>query len=60
VKQGANRNGKTIHCYMNYSGHAQTFKYPYRLGEDLLTKTSVAASQKTHSAPWEFAIVEEK
>jgi beta-galactosidase len=60
VKHGTNRNGKTIHYYMNYSSDSQTFKYPYKLGEDLLTKTSVAPFQAVTLKPWDLAILEEK
>jgi len=60
VKHGTNRNGKTIHYYMNYSSNPQTFKYPYKLGEDLLTKTTVAPFQTVTLKPWDLAILEEK
>jgi len=60
VKHGTNRNGKTIHYYMNYSSDPQTFKYPYKLGEDLLTKTTVAPFQTVTLKPWDLAILEEK
>jgi beta-galactosidase len=60
VKHGANRNGKTIHYYMNYSSDPQTFKYPYKQGEDLLTKTAVASSQTVTLKAWDLAIFEEK
>ena len=60
VKHGTNRNGKTIHYYMNYSSDPQTFNYPYKLGEDLLTKTTVAPSQTVTLKPWDLAILEEE
>ena len=60
VKHGTNRNGKTIHYYMNYSNDSKTFKYPYKLGGDLLTKTTVAPSQTVTLKPWDLAILEEK
>ncbi len=60
VKHGTNRNGKVIHYYMNYSSDPQTFKYPYKAGEDLLTKTTVAPSQTVTLKPWDLAILEEK
>jgi beta-galactosidase len=60
VKHGTNRNGKTIHYYMNYSNDPKTFKYPYKLGADLLTKTTVAPSQTVTLKPWDLAILEEK
>ena len=60
VKHGTNRNGKTIHYYMNYSSDLQTFKYPYKQGEDLLTKTAVAPSQMVTLKAWDLAIIEEE
>jgi beta-galactosidase len=60
VKHGTNRNGKMIHYYMNYSSDLQTFKYAYKLGEDLLTNTTVAPSQTVTLKPWDLAILEEK
>lgn len=60
VKHGTNRNGKTIHYFMNYSDAPQTFAYPYRAGEDLLTQAGVAASQRITLKPWDLVIIEEK
>jgi beta-galactosidase len=60
VKHGVNRNGKTIHYYMNYSSDPQTFKYPYKQGEDLLTKMTVAPAQTVTLKAWDLAIFEEK
>jgi beta-galactosidase len=60
VKHGTNRNGKVIHYYMNYSSDPQTFKYPYKVGEDLLTRTTMASSQTVTLKPWDLAIFEEK
>ena len=60
VKHGTNRNGKIIHYYMNYSSDPQTFRYPYKVGEDLLTRTAVASSQTVPLKPWDLAILEEK
>lgn len=60
VKHGTNRNGKTIHYYMNYSSDSQTFKYSCKQGEDLLTKMTVAPSQTVTLKPWDLAIFEEK
>jgi beta-galactosidase len=60
VKHGTNRSGKTIHYYLNYSSDPQTFKYPHKVGEDLLTKTTVAPSQTVTLKPWDLAILEEK
>jgi len=59
VKHGVNRKGKTLHYYLNYSGEAQKFVYPYGPGQDLLTQTPVAHQQALTLAPWDLAIIEE-
>jgi beta-galactosidase len=59
VKHGQNRNGKTLHYFLNYSSAAQNFTYAYGAGADLLTKTAVARGQKIILKPWDAAIVEE-
>ncbi len=60
VKHGANRSGKAIHYYLNYSSNPQTLSYAYGAGADLLTQTSVAHSQQITLKPWDLAIIEEK
>ncbi|MGB9206169.1 MAG: beta-galactosidase [Terriglobales bacterium] len=60
VKHGTNRTGKVIHYYLNYSSDPQTFKYPYKVCEDLLTKTTVAPFQTVTLKPWDLVILEEK
>ncbi len=60
VKHGVNRDGKTLHYYFNYSSDSQTFSYPYGSGSDLLTQTTIAASQSITLKPWDLAIIEEK
>jgi len=60
VKHGTNRNGKTIHYYLNYSNDPQTFQYPYGAGEELLTQNAVASSQALTLKPWDLVIIEEK
>jgi len=60
VKHGTNRNGKTIHYYMNYSNDPQTFQYPYGAGEELLTQNAVASSQALTLKPWDLVIIAEK
>lgn len=60
VKHGVNRDGKTLHYYLNYSSDSQTFAYPYRACVDLLTKASVVPSQKMTLKPWDVVILEEK
>ena len=60
VKHGTNRNGRTIHYYLNYSSDPHKFKYTYKAGEDLLTSALVASSQVVTLKPWDLAIIEEK
>ena len=60
AKHGTNRSGSTIRYYLNYSSDPQTFTYSYGAGEDLLTQTPVASSQKVTLKPWDLVIVEEK
>jgi beta-galactosidase len=60
VKHGANRNGKALHYYLNYSGAPQTFQYPYGAGIDLLTQAAVSQSQSITLKPWDLVIIEEK
>jgi beta-galactosidase len=52
VKHGTNRAGKVIHYYMNYSGDAQVFKYPYKPGEDMLTRTAVTPTHSITLKAW--------
>ncbi len=60
VKHGVNRDGKTVHYYLNYSSAPQTFVYPYGPGSDLLNEKPIAAAQSITVAPWDLAIVQEK
>jgi len=60
TKHGTNRNGKTIHYYLNYSGNSQKVTYPYESGSELLSGELVAQSQEIVLKPWDLAIVEEK
>jgi len=59
VKHGRNRNGKTLHFYLNYSSATQTIAYPYGAGADLLTQTPTSHGQTITVQPWGLAIVEE-
>jgi beta-galactosidase len=59
VKHGVNRDGKTLHYYLNYSGEPQSFTYPYAAGTDLLTGKTVAGKQSITLAPWDLAIIAE-
>jgi beta-galactosidase len=60
VKHGTNRADKVIHFYMNYSSDPQVFKYPYKPGEDLLTRTAVMTAQTLTLKAWDLVIIEEK
>jgi beta-galactosidase len=59
VQSGVNRMGKNVHYYFNYSGLAQTAKYGYGLGTNLLDGKAVTAGAVLTLAPWDVAIVEE-
>jgi beta-galactosidase len=60
VKHGTNRSGRVIHYYMNYSSDSQTFKYPCKPGEDLLTGTAVGPAQALTLKAWDLVIIEER
>lgn len=60
VRSGLNDRGKKLHYYLNYAGQAQTFKYPYESGKDLLTGRAIEKSQPLTLPPWDLVIVEEK
>ena len=60
VKHGTNREGKTLHYYLNYSSDPQTFSYPYKPGEDLLSRSAIAAKQSLTLKPWDLVIIEER
>ena len=60
AKRGANRDGKTIHYYLNYSGNEQTFSYAYHAGTELLSQSPVAPSQRVTLKPWDLVLIEEK
>jgi beta-galactosidase len=60
VKHGKNREGKTIHYYLNYSSDPQTFKYSYKPAQDLLANMAIAPSQFITLRPWDLIIAEEK
>jgi len=60
VKHGVNRDGRTIHYYLNYSSNPQSFAYPYLAGSDLLSQAPIAPSQRVTLKPWDLVIIEEK
>src|SRR5208282_1343782 len=59
VKHGQNRNGKTLHFYLNYSSSPQTLNYSYAEGTELLSHTSLSHGQTLTLKAWDAAIVEE-
>jgi beta-galactosidase len=59
VKHGQNRNGKTLHFYLNYSSSPQTLDYSYGAGTELLSHTNLSHGQALALKPWDAAIVEE-
>jgi beta-galactosidase len=59
VKHGQNRNGKTLHFYLNYSSSPQTLNYSYGAGTELLSHTNLSHGQTLSLKAWDAAIVEE-
>jgi beta-galactosidase len=59
VKSSLTAAGKSIRFYLNYSGLAQAFKYPYEAGTELLLQRKIARSETVTLAPWDLAIIEE-
>jgi beta-galactosidase len=59
VKHGVNRDGKTLHYYLNYSSDSQSVPYTYAAGTDLLTGSAITSKQTITLKPWDLAIVEE-
>jgi len=59
VKHGQNRNGKTLHFYLNYSSSPQAVNYSYGAGTELLSHTSISHGQAMSLKAWDAAIVEE-
>jgi beta-galactosidase len=60
VKSGINGQGKVIHYYFNYSAKPASFVYSHKAGIELLSGTSVNASQQLEAEPWGVKIIEEK
>jgi beta-galactosidase len=60
VKHGANRNGKMLHYYLNYSSESQSVTYAYKSGRNLLDKEAITPRQSITIKPWDLIIVEEK
>jgi beta-galactosidase len=59
VKHGTSNAGKRMHFYLNYSGEAQSFPYPYGTGTELTSNKPLAANAMLRVGPWDLAIVEE-
>jgi beta-galactosidase len=59
VQHGANRQGKRLHYYFNYSASGQKATYSYGAGANLLDSKPVAKGQVLTLGPWDLAIVEE-
>lgn len=59
VKHGINRFNKRVHYYLNYSGAAQKFTYPYADGVDLPTAHRITHGESVTVGPWDVVIVEE-
>lgn len=59
VKHAQNRQGKTLHFYLNYSSTPQTVSYSYGSGRNLLSQSAVSHGQPLRLQPWDAAIVEE-
>jgi beta-galactosidase len=59
VKSGIGAAGKNVRYYLNYSSTAQTFKYPYATGTELLSQKKIERSETVTLPPWDLAIIEE-
>jgi beta-galactosidase len=60
VKSSEGSAGKRIWFYLNYSAQAQSFKYPYDPGTELLTQRKIEKSDAVTLAPWDLAIIRER
>jgi beta-galactosidase len=60
VESGLNASGKDVRYYLNFSGSAQAFRYPYGDGTELLTNRRIGRSESVTLAPWDLAIIEER
>ena len=59
VQHGANRLGKRVHYYFNYSSGEVRVSYGYGAGTSLLEGKPVGKSAVLTLGPWDLAIVEE-
>jgi beta-galactosidase len=60
VKHGANRAGKRIHYFFNFSANPQQMIYAYPDGLELLAGRAVSRNSQIALKPWDVAIVEEQ
>jgi beta-galactosidase len=60
VQHGANRMGKRLHYYFNYSSAEVKFTYPGAAGTNLLDGKPVVGSAQLTIAPWDLVILEEQ
>jgi beta-galactosidase len=60
ARHGVSLSGKRIHYYLNYSGRAQTFTYPYAEAAELLRHQVASKGQIMTLQPWDLVILEEK
>jgi beta-galactosidase len=59
VQHGANRLGKRLHYYFNYSSAEANATYSYAAGTNLLDGRSVAKGAVLALPPWDLSIIEE-
>ncbi len=59
IKSGINRDGNTIHYYLNYSSQVQTVPYRFANGTELLKGTPVHTGASLTLTAWDCRIVEE-
>ncbi len=60
VRSGIGATGRNVRYYLNYSSTAQTFKYPYATGTELISQKKIERSEPVTLAPWDLAIIEER
>jgi beta-galactosidase len=60
VQHGANRMGKRLHYYFNYSSAEVKLTYAGAAGINLLDGKHVARSAQLTIAPWDLVIIEEE
>jgi beta-galactosidase len=59
VKHGTSNAGRRVHFYLNYSGEAKSFAYPYGNASDVLTGRGAASGATVTLAAWDVAVLEE-